>query len=228
MTTEVGSASEVKKDSGQLGADATKEKPKEAAENQQNQSSDPEEEKGSQPSTAAESQSSLRRQKREKEASESRGISRFIPPWLKKQKSYTLVAAKDGGDKKEPTQAVVEEQVLDKEEPLLEEQRQAKGEAEEMAQKKQQEIKVEVKEEKPSVSKAETQPTEQVSKGREEKVKETQEDILEGEAAKRETKEVQTNELKAEKAFQKVAKKTKTVQCKVTLLDGTEYSCDLE
>ncbi|XP_008993310.3 band 4.1-like protein 2 isoform X14 [Callithrix jacchus] len=228
MTTEVGSASEVKKDSGQLGADATKEKPKEAAENQQNQSSDPEEEKGSQPSTAAESQSSLRRQKREKEASESRGISRFIPPWLKKQKSYTLVAAKDGGDKKEPTQAVVEEQVLDKEEPLLEEQRQAKGDAEEMVQKKQQEIKVEVKEEKPSVSKAEMQPTEQVSKGREEKVKETQEDILEGEAAKRETKEVQTNELKAEKAFQKVAKKTKTVQCKVTLLDGTEYSCDLE
>uniref|UniRef100_A0A2I3HKK7 Erythrocyte membrane protein band 4.1 like 2 n=1 Tax=Nomascus leucogenys TaxID=61853 RepID=A0A2I3HKK7_NOMLE len=227
MTTEVGSASEVKKDSSQLGTDATKEKPKEVAENQQNQSSDPEEEKGSQPSPAAESQSSLRRRKREKETSESRGISRFIPPWLKKQKSYTLVVAKDGGDKKEPTQAVVEEQVLDKEEPLPEEQRQAKGDAEEMAQKKQ-EIKVEVKEEKPSVSKVETQPTELVSKEREEKVKETPEDKLEGGAAKRETKEVQTNELKAEKASQKVAKKTKTVQCKVTLLDGTEYSCDLE
>uniref|UniRef100_A0A2R8ZW42 Erythrocyte membrane protein band 4.1 like 2 n=1 Tax=Pan paniscus TaxID=9597 RepID=A0A2R8ZW42_PANPA len=228
MTTEVGSASEVKKDSSQLGTDATKEKPKEVAENQQNQSSDPEEEKGSQPPPAAESQSSLRRQKREKETSESRGISRFIPPWLKKQKSYTLVVAKDGGDKKEPTQAVVEEQVLDKEEPLPEEQRQAKGDAEEMAQKKQ-EIKVEVKEEKPSVSKEEKpSPTELVSKEREEKVKETQEDKLEGGAAKRETKEVQTNELKAEKASQKVTKKTKTVQCKVTLLDGTEYSCDLE
>ncbi|KAL4839302.1 hypothetical protein H8958_019170 [Nasalis larvatus] len=228
MTTEVGSASEVKKDSGQLGTDATKEKPKEVAENQQNQSSDLEEEKGSQPAPAAESQSSLRRQKREKETSESRGISRFLPPWLKKQKSYTLVVAKDGGDKKEPTQAVVEEQVLDKEEPLPEEQRQDKGDAEEMAQKQQQEIKVEVKEEKPSVSKVETQPTELVSKEREEKVKEAQEDKFEGEAAKRETKEVQTNELKAEKASQKVAKKTKTVQCKVTLLDGTEYSCDLE
>ncbi|XP_010352999.2 band 4.1-like protein 2 isoform X3 [Rhinopithecus roxellana] len=228
MTTEVGSASEVKKDSGQLGTDATKEKPKEVAENQQNQSSDLEEEKGSQPAPAAESQSSLRRQKREKETSESRGISRFLPPWLKKQKSYTLVVAKDGGDKKEPTQAVVEEQVLDKEEPLPEEQRQDKGDAEEMAQKKQQEIKVEVKEEKPSVSKVEMQPTELVSKEREEKVKEAQEDKFEGEAAKRETKEVQTNELKAEKASQKVTKKTKTVQCKVTLLDGTEYSCDLE
>lgn len=72
------------------------------------------------------------------------------------------------------------------------------------------------------------QPTELVSKEREEKVKETQEDKFEGEAAKRETKEVQTNELKAEKASQKLTKKTKTVQCKVTLLDGTEYSCDLE
>ncbi|KAM9060387.1 band 4.1-like protein 2 isoform 2-T10 [Megaptera novaeangliae] len=221
MTTEVGSASEVKKESDQLGADATKEKPKEVAENQQNQSSDPEEDKGSQSPPPAESQSSPRRQKKEKDPSESRGISRFIPPWLKKQKSYNLVVAKDGGDKKEPTQAVGEEQILDKEESLPEEERQAKGDAEETAQRKQQEIKVDVKEEKPL-------PVEEVSKEREEeKVKEIQEDKSD-EAANRETKEVQTNELKAEKASQKATKKTKTVQCKVTLLDGTEYSCDLE
>ncbi|XP_069454525.1 band 4.1-like protein 2 isoform X12 [Ovis canadensis] len=222
MTTEVGSASEVKKESDQLGADATKEKPKEVAENQQNQTSDPEEEKGSQSSPPAESQSSPRRQKKEKDPSESRGISRFIPPWLKKQKSYTLVVAKDGGDKKEPTQLVVEEQVLDKEESLPEEERQAKGDAEETAQRKQQEIKVDVKEEKPLL-------VEEVSKEREEeKVKEIQEAEILDEAAKRETKEVQTNELKAEKASLKAPKKTKTVQCKVTLLDGSEYSCDLE
>ncbi|XP_055289457.1 band 4.1-like protein 2 isoform X3 [Moschus berezovskii] len=223
MTTEVGSASEVKKESDQLGADSTKEKPKEVAENQQNQTSDPEEEKGSQSSPPAESQSSPRRQKKEKDPSESRGISRFIPPWLKKQKSYNLVVAKDGGDKKEPTQPVVEEQVLDKEESLAEEERQAKGDAEETAQRKQQEIKVDVKEEKP------LQLVEEVSKEREEeKVKEIQEAEFMDEAAKRETKEVQTNELRAEKASLKAPKKTKTVQCKVTLLDGTEYSCDLE
>eukprot|EP00070_Physeter_catodon_P043354 XP_028350248.1 band 4.1-like protein 2 isoform X4 [Physeter catodon] len=228
MTTEVGSASEVKKESDQLGTDATKEKPKEVAENQQNQSSDPEEEKGSQSPPPAESQSSPRRQKKEKDPSESRGISRFIPPWLKKQKSYNLAVAKDGGGKKEPTQAVGEEQILDKEESLPEEERQAKGDAEETAQRKQQEIKVDVEEEKPLVSSLETQPVEEVSKEREEeKVKEIQEDKSD-EAAKRETKEVQTNELKAEKASQKATKKTKTVQCKVTLLDGTEYSCDLE
>ncbi|XP_047588149.1 band 4.1-like protein 2 isoform X6 [Lutra lutra] len=226
MTTEVGSASEVKKESEPLGADATKEKPKEVAENQQNQSSDPEEEKRSQSSPIAESQSSPRRQKKERDPSESRGISRFIPPWLKKQKSYTLVAAKDGGDKKEPAQAAVEE-VLDQEESLPEGERQAKGDVEETSQRKQQEVKVDVKEEKPSVSRAEAQPAEEVRKEREEKVKEMQEDKSEA-AAKRETKEVQTNELKAEKASQKASKKTKTVQCKVILLDGTEYTCDLE
>ncbi|XP_071469128.1 band 4.1-like protein 2 isoform X3 [Marmota flaviventris] len=224
MTTEVGSASEVKKDSDQLGADVTKEKAKQVAENRQHQSSEPEEEKGSQPPPPAESQSSPRRQKREKDTSESRGISRFIPPWLKKQKSYNLVVAKDGGDKKEPTEAVVEEQILDKEVSIPEEERQAKGDAEETAQSKHQEVKVEVKEGKPSVSKAETQPAEEVREERDE-VKEIQEDEV---AAPRETKEVQTNELKAEKTSQKATKKTKTVQCKVTLLDGTEYSCDLE
>lgn len=157
MTTEVGSTSEVKKESDQLGADATKEPPKEVAENQQNQSPDPEEEKDSKSSPSAKSQSSPHRQKRQKDPSESRGISRFIPPWLKKQKSYNLVVAKDGGDKKEPTQAVVEEQALEKEESLPEEERQAKGDVEEMAQRKQQVIKVDVKEEAPSVSGPETQ-----------------------------------------------------------------------
>ncbi|XP_075803288.1 band 4.1-like protein 2 isoform X4 [Microtus pennsylvanicus] len=230
MTTEVGSASEVKKGSDQAGADAPKEKAKDVTENEQNQLSEPEEEKGSQPGPAVESQSSPRRRKREKDPSESRGISRFIPPWLKKQKSYNLVVAKDGGDKKEPTQADMEEQILNKEDSLPEEESRAKGDAEEMAQRKHLEVKVEIKEEKSSLkSSAETQPTEEVRKDREEeKIKETQEDKMEGEAANRETKEVQTSELKVEVASQKAAKKTKAVLAKVTLLDGTEYSCDLE
>lgn len=145
MTTEVGSASEVKKEPDQLGADAAKENSEKVAENQQNQSPAP--------SPTADSQSSphLRYQKREKDPSESRGISRFIPPWLKKQKSYNLVLAKDGGDKKEPTQASVEEQILDKE-SSQEEKRQAKGDADEIAQRK-----IDTEEEKLMVSSAETQ-----------------------------------------------------------------------
>uniref|UniRef100_G3TNU1 Erythrocyte membrane protein band 4.1 like 2 n=1 Tax=Loxodonta africana TaxID=9785 RepID=G3TNU1_LOXAF len=205
MTTEVGSASEVKKESDQIGADAAKEKPKEVAENQQNQSSDPEEEKGPQPPPAAESQSSPRRQKREKDPSESRGISRFIR------------------DKKGPTQAVVEEQIIDKEESLPREERQAKGDAEETAQRKQQEIKAQVKEEQPSVSVAEAQ----VCLERD-CLEIFQDNKLEKFDSLMSTKEVQTNELRADKISQKATKKTKTVQCKVILLDGTEYSCDVE
>ncbi|XP_006834731.1 PREDICTED: band 4.1-like protein 2 isoform X2 [Chrysochloris asiatica] len=235
MTTEVDSASEVKKESDHLGGDATKEKPKDEEENQQNQSSHPEEEKSSQAPSAAESQSSPRRQKREKDPSESRGISRFIPPWLKKQKSYNLVVAKDGADKKEPTQDVVEEQIVDKEESLPEEERQAKGDAEEVAQREHQEL----KEDKPSVHIGEAQvcmgseclelkPAGEESKKREEEEKEIQEEKPEGEATKRETKEVQTSEQKTEKESQKATKKTKAVQCKVTLLDGSEFNCALE
>ncbi|XP_076784116.1 band 4.1-like protein 2 isoform X9 [Arvicanthis niloticus] len=229
MTTEVGSASEVKKGSDQAGADAPKEKAKEV-ENEQTPVSEPEEEKGSQPDATVESQSSPYRRKRGKDPSENRGISRFIPPWLKKQKSYNLVVAKDGGDKKEPTQADVENQILDKEDTLPEEESRAKGDAEEMAQRKHLEVKVEVKEEKPALkSSTETQPAEEVRKDKEEEVIQvTQEEKLEGGPAKRETKEVQTSELKAEVASQKATKKTKTVLAKVTLLDGTEYSCDLE
>lgn len=229
MTTEVGSASEVKRGSDQSGADTPKEKAKEA-ENEQTPLSEPEDEKGSQSGPAGQSQSSPRRRKREKAPSESRGISRFIPPWLKKQKSYNLVVANDGGDKKEPTPADVESQVLEKEGSLPEEESRAKGDAEEMAQRKHLEVKVEVREQKPSLtSSAETQPAEEVRKDKDEdKAKEVQEEALEGEAAKRETKEVQTSELKAEVASQKAAKKTKTVLARVTLLDGTEYSCDLE
>lgn len=229
MTTEVASASEVKKGSDQSGADAHKEKAKEVVENEQTAGSEPEEEKASQPGPTVESQSSPHRRKRGKDPSENRGISRFIPPWLKKQKSYNLVVAKDGGDKTEAAQADGEDQILDKEGSLPEEESRAKGDAEETAQRKHLEVKVEVREEKPALkSSAETQPAEVRKDKEEEVIQDAQEEKLEVGAAKRETKEVQTSELKAEVASQKATKKTKTVLAKVTLLDGTEYSCDLE
>ncbi|GAB1294994.1 Band 4.1-like protein 2 [Apodemus speciosus] len=229
MTTEVGAASEVKKGSDQAGADAPKEKAKEV-ENEQTPASEPEELKGSQSGPTVESQSSPRRRKGGKDAPENRGISRFIPPWLKKQKSYNLVVAKDGGDKKEPTPADAEDQILNKEESLPEEESRAKGDAEEMAQRKHLEVKVEVREGAPALrSSAEIQPAEEVKKDKEEEtIPDAQEEKLEDDATRRETKEVQTSEPKAEAVPQKAAKKTKTVLARVTLLDGTEYSCDLE
>nr|XP_055168035.1 band 4.1-like protein 2 isoform X3 [Nyctereutes procyonoides] len=220
MTTEVGPAAEVKQEPEKVGAAAT-ERPKEAAENRQNPPLEPEE--PGPPALPAADSPGRPRQKREGEPSESRGLARFLPPWLKKQKSYTLVAA---GDKepKEPPRAVVE-QVAGPEESPPEGERPPQAEAQESAGSRQQEVTAGVKPEKPAAS-TEAQSAEEVGKGKE-KVDEVQEDALE-EAAQRESKEVQTNELKAEKAAQKAAKKTKMVQCKVMLLDGTEYSCDLE
>ncbi|XP_072620437.1 band 4.1-like protein 2 isoform X10 [Vulpes vulpes] len=223
MTTEVGPAAEVKQEPEKVGA-AAMERPKEAAENWQNPPSEPEE--PGPPAPPAADSPGRPRQKREGEPSESRGLARFLPPWLKKQKSYTLVVA---GDKepKEPPRAVVE-QVAGREESPPEGERPPQAEAQEHAGSRQQEVTAGVKDEKPEKPGAspEAQSAEEVGKGKE-KVDEVQEDASE-EAAKRESKEVQTNELKAEKAAQKAAKKTKMVQCKVMLLDGTEYSCDLE
>ncbi|XP_036625251.1 band 4.1-like protein 2 isoform X6 [Trichosurus vulpecula] len=230
MTTEVGSESEVNKQAEQIGSDAAQEKPdEEASESQQNPSSEPEEETSPASPTTAVSKSSPRSQKKEKDPSESRGISRFIPPWLKKQKSYNLVEAKDGVEKKEPSEAVVEEPIVEKDGSLPEEGSVARADTEGVLERKRQDVRVDDKDEKHSVSSAETQPAKEDSKEIEvAKVEGIREDEQEGEAAKRVTKEVQTTELKTEKAAQKASKKIKTVPCKVMLLDGTEYSCDLE
>ena len=144
MTTEVGLAAEVKQEPEKVGAAAT-ERPKEAAENRQNPPSEPSEEPGL-PPPAADSPGRPR-QKREGEPSESRGLARFLPPWLKKQKSYTLVAA---GDKepKEPPRAVVE-QVAGPEESSPEGERPHQAEAQERAGSRQQEVTAGVKDEKP-------------------------------------------------------------------------------
>ncbi|KAM9156209.1 band 4.1-like protein 2 isoform 5-T10 [Pangshura tecta] len=229
MTTEVGPETEVKKESEELGADGATEKHEEATESQENQKSEKtlsEEAQSSPPSPALATQSSPGSQKKEKDPSESKGISRFIPPWLKKQKSYTLVEAKDEAKKKpvEERQAVEE-----RESQLPEDMAQPKGNLEEATIESQQEAKADDKEEeKHSVSSADTQPAKEDNKEIEvEKVANEQEEKEKVEE-KRETKEVQTAEIKMEKAPQKASKKIKTVPCKVMLLDGTEYSCDLE
>ncbi|XP_043366897.1 band 4.1-like protein 2 isoform X14 [Dermochelys coriacea] len=228
MTTEVGPETEVKKESEQLGADAVNEKREEATESQENQKSEKtlSEEAQSTPSPELATQSSPSSQKKEKDPPEGKGISRFIPPWLKKQKSYSLVEPKDEAKKKpvEERQAAEE-----RESQLPEDIAQPKGNLEEATIESQQETKKNDKEEeKHSVSSADTQPAKEDNKESEaEKVANEQEEQQKVEE-KRETKEVQTAEIKLEKAPQKALKKIKTVPCKVMLLDGTEYSCDLE
>ncbi|XP_068794409.1 band 4.1-like protein 2 isoform X10 [Struthio camelus] len=228
MTTEVGSETEVKKDSEQVGADKAKDKPEEASdtpENQKFRKASSEEAVDSSSVPVPTSQSSPSIQKKEKDFSESKGISRFLPPWLKKQKSYTLAEPKDEAKKK----AVEENQAIEESEcQLPEEVAQPKRSLEEAATENQHNAKADEKEEKHSVSSAETQPAKEDGKEMEvEKVAEEKEE-KQVEKEKRETKEVQTSESKTENIPQKSPKKIKTVQCKVVLLDGTEYGCDLE
>ncbi|NXG81954.1 E41L2 protein, partial [Stercorarius parasiticus] len=229
MTTEVGSETEVKKDSEQLGPDKAKDKPEEASEtpvNQKSRETSSEEAQDSSSVPAPTSQSSPSSQKKEKASPESKGISRFLPPWLKKQKSYTLAEPKDETKKR----TTGEEQVVEESECQTSEGvAQPKKSLEEAAAENQHNVKAGDKEEKHSVSSAETQvcPAKDGKETEVEKVVEEKEEKQE-EKEKRETKEVQTVEIKTENIPQKSPKKSKTVQCKVMLLDGTEYSCDLE
>ncbi|XP_025895058.1 band 4.1-like protein 2 isoform X4 [Nothoprocta perdicaria] len=232
MTTEVGAETEVKKDAEQAGAGQAKDKPDEASRTTEDEKSRKASSEEPLDSSSVPVPTSPSSQKKAKDLSESKGISRFLPPWLKKQKSYTLAEPKEEAKKK----TVREDQVIEAGDcQLPEEAPQPERSLKGAATEKEHSAKAEEKEEKRSVSSAETQPAkedgkeievEKVAEEKEEKQVEKEEKQVEKE--KRETKEVQTGEIKAESIPQKSPKKIKTVQCKVMLLDGTEYSCDLE
>nr|XP_060609345.1 band 4.1-like protein 2 isoform X13 [Anolis sagrei ordinatus] len=206
MPTEVGSEPEVK-ESEKLETNAEKENAGDAPECQNEKASETEE--CSPTPQAPASQSNPR-------SSGGKGISRFIPPWLKKQKSYTLEEPKDETKKKQLLTS--EEQTAEEgESHLPEEGAQPKGKLEDTTENLQ-EAKVDEEDKK-------LYPAKEDSK---EIVSEIKEEKQEAEEEKRETKEVQTGEIKLERMLPKIPKRTRTVQCKVMLLDGTEYNCDLE
>ncbi|XP_062980755.1 band 4.1-like protein 2 isoform X5 [Elgaria multicarinata webbii] len=211
MTTEVSSETEVK-ESDKLGTNTAKENAGDAPESKKEQATEIEE--GSPAPKTPASQSSP-------SSSGGKGISRFIPPWLKKQKSYSLAEPKDEMKKQPP---VSEEETVaeDSECSLPEEAAQSKGKREDVTENLQEAV--DDKEEKLAVS-AKMQPVKEDSNEIVSEVKETNQDA---EESKRETKEVQTGEVQMEKAVQRTPKRMRTVQCKVVLLDGTEYDCDLE
>ncbi|XP_031758372.1 band 4.1-like protein 2 isoform X7 [Xenopus tropicalis] len=165
------------------------------------------------PSTSAGQQSPGKRQK---EIPESKGISRFLPPWLKKQKSQSQVDTNENGDKNilrekgsaeegsSPSQIKEEVDIGgEKDQPVA--------------------IKADDKEEKRSIS-TEIQPTKEDNNiDDKQKIADEKEEKQEGE---KDTRDAQHTEGK--KILHKTPKKMKTVMCKVKLLDGTEYSCDIE
>ncbi|KAM4693983.1 band 4.1-like protein 2 isoform 2-T4 [Discoglossus pictus] len=168
------------------------------------------------PSSANVGEKSPGKQKKEKEVSDSKGISRFLPPWLKKQRSQSQTDSKEDGDKSIEDKTGTEEPAEAKE-PKEKEER---GEGEQVPEGQPEKSKAEEKEEKHSLGSGDTQLAKE---GDQQKVDE-KEIKPEGE---KDVKVVQPTEAKKEVAH-KSPKKVKTVLCKVTLLDGTEYSCDIE
>nr|DBA26656.1 TPA: hypothetical protein GDO54_010892 [Pyxicephalus adspersus] len=146
--------------------------------------------------------------KKEREAHEGKGISRFLPPWLKKQKSLTQPDSNEVNKDNvaESSDAMKDEQVNSHDENTAGDQA------------------VETKDE----SKEEKLPDCNTEPSKEEKPQEMEK--VEGEVKKEEEKEIKENRsvgAKKEGAF-KSPKKMKTVPCRVTLLDKTEYTCDIE
>ncbi|XP_075453435.1 band 4.1-like protein 2 isoform X13 [Ascaphus truei] len=164
------------------------------------------------------------KQKKERDASESKGISRFLP-WLKKQKSQSHVEPNEDGDRNMHDDNVNAEEPLEVEQQPKEEEVESEGEKATESQPS--ETKTEDKEEKRPTSSAEMQPAkENNQEGDIEKVVENTEE-MQTSGGPKEVKEAQHAEVKKDTP-RKSPKKVKTVPCKVTLLDGTEYSCDLE
>ncbi|XP_030052402.1 band 4.1-like protein 2 isoform X6 [Microcaecilia unicolor] len=169
--------------------------------------------------------SSPGKQKKEKELSEGKGIYRFIPPWLKKQKSQSQIEPKENGEKKEHPldKDKAEEIELEQPERVIVE---TEKELERIADNEKEKAEVDEREEKHSANSAEVQSAKEQSKEEMEQMSEEKGEIH-TEQMKKELKEIQTVEAKAE-ISQKTPKKVKTVPCKVILLDGTEFNCEVE
>ncbi|XP_041106179.1 band 4.1-like protein 2 isoform X5 [Polyodon spathula] len=172
--------------------------------------------------------------KKEKEEASGKGISRFLPPWLKKQKSQSQVESKESLGIGDP---VKEEGDVQEKKSEKEEKREQGGEdgidkPPEVQRSLPQDSKADEKEEKHSISSAETQPAKETRKDSLEKDVDLKEEKNgAGEEIQKKIKEeenVQKPELKAEKPPGKPSKKMKTVVCKVMMLEGMEFPCEVE
>ncbi|XP_051266076.1 band 4.1-like protein 2 isoform X4 [Dicentrarchus labrax] len=217
MTTEVGSETEVK------------EKAEESAA-QPDQSEKAREET----QEVANAEGEEKEKEKEKEGKEGKGISRYLPTWLKKQKSLQTSPTKEVSSTEEAVNKVTQEE----EGPAPE----VNGHAEEVEEKeavKSEQVK-EKEAESHSNASADTEPA------KEEKVEESAEKspevTTEGEGAEEQKKEQEGEVEGVEEGgggegqtsiFQsplRLVRKTKMklVVCHVNLLDGTDFSCEVE
>ncbi|XP_016531333.1 band 4.1-like protein 2 isoform X7 [Poecilia formosa] len=221
MTTEAGSETEVKEKAEES-----------AAQPDQSETAKPE----SQEVANVEGGEKEKGKEKEKEGKEGKGITRYLPTWFKKQKSQTS-PTKEVPATEEPVSKGVEGE----EEPAPE----VNGHAEEVEEKeevKSEEVKEATQPESDSNASADTEPA------KEEKVEdatakspEKTKDTAVGEGAEEEKKKEPEGHVEAEtdggesqtSIFQSPLRlvrknKMKVVVCHVTLLEGTDFTCEVE
>uniref|UniRef100_A0A3Q1FJQ1 Band 4.1-like protein 2 n=1 Tax=Acanthochromis polyacanthus TaxID=80966 RepID=A0A3Q1FJQ1_9TELE len=222
MTTEAGSETEVKEKAEESAAQP-----------------DQSEKAAEETKEVANAEGEEKEKEKEKEGKEGKGISRYLPTWLKKQKSQSQTSpTKEAPPTEEPVAKVTQEE----EGPAPE----VNGHAEEVEEKE--EVKSEQVKEKEAEShsnaSADTEPAkeEKVDESTEKSPEETEKEATEGEGAEEEKTEEQEGEKEAKggggeegqtSIFQSPLRlvrknKMKLVVCHVTLLDGTDFSCEVE
>ncbi|XP_055005171.1 band 4.1-like protein 2 isoform X4 [Boleophthalmus pectinirostris] len=180
----------------------------------------------------------------DKKEKEGKGISRYLPSWLKKQKSQTQTSpTKDDptsdeavGNETEQKEGAPPEVNGHAEEE--EEEKEEEKENSEQVNQKEAELKADVKEETETVREEKVEE----EKSEDKCAKEETKAVPEGEKTEEQQKELvkETSEAPAEgeketqtSLFQSPLKlvrknKMKLVVCHVTLLDGTDYTCEVE
>ncbi|XP_069014564.1 band 4.1-like protein 2 isoform X15 [Embiotoca jacksoni] len=221
MTTEAGSETEVKEKAEESAA--LPDQSEKATEDSQEVAN-------------AEGEEKEKEKVKEKEGKEGKGISRYLPTWLKKQKSQSQTSPTK---EVPPTEEAVSKVTQEEEEPVPE----VNGHADEVEEKE--EVKSDQVKEKEAEShsnaSADTEPAKEEKL--EESAEKTSEDTkktTEGEGAEEEKKE-QEGEAEAEgeggegqtSIFQSPLRlvrknKMKLVVCHVTLMDGTDFTCEVE
>ncbi|XP_062407263.1 band 4.1-like protein 2 isoform X7 [Sardina pilchardus] len=192
-----------------------------------------------------------KKEKKEKDK-EGKGISRFLPPWLKRSKSQSQVGPKESAPKEGSVEAVKEEEDKEKKEDEGKPAAAAEAAAEEdkvdgeqkaaTADQSQaateevpsaQEPKADDKEEKHSIGSADTQPAKE-EKGEESQEKDAEETKAENGVEEEAGEEPKKEEEPTDKADTSIlsplrlTKKIKMVVCQVTMLDGSQFTCEAE
>ncbi|XP_020311148.1 band 4.1-like protein 2 isoform X5 [Oncorhynchus kisutch] len=268
MTTEVGSETEVRKEPEKAEEQPAAPESEPAATNQTDEAKAAEQSANDHPAPATDSAEAPAEAKEKQEeaqpadnatpqegedtpasppASEKKGISRFLPPWLKKQKSQSQVGPKESqaAPKEEAGVASVKEEDGEKGEQAEAEQTSSPTAAQPQVEEEKingepkpeqkEEVKSEEKEEENhSTGSADTQPAKEEKAAEESQEKsaaeEENKEAEEGGEEKKDEEESQKPEGGHSfiKSPLKLTKKVKMVMCHVTMLDGSQFPCEVE